>query len=84
MLTLRYDVAVPEHDYDPAKTYLTAPEAAARLGIRPETLRNVVRDNRIDYVRIVGRLLFTAEAVEAYRARSQPGGSPKTGRPPKA
>lgn len=42
-----------------------------------------VTKNSILMVRTYGRVLITPAAVEEYRARSQPEGKPKRGRPKK-
>lgn len=61
--------------------FLTVAQAAASLRIQTQTLRGVIMRGRIPVVRTYGRVLISCADIEAYRARSQPEGEPKRGRP---
>jgi hypothetical protein len=60
---------------------MTAEEAAPLIGIEVGTLRNAMTEGRIEVVNKFGRRLLTPEAVAAYKARTQPDGEIKKGRP---
>ena len=64
--------------------FMTVAQAAASLRIQTQTLRGVILRGRIPVVRTYGRVLIARTDVEAYRARSQPEGEPKRGRPKQA
>lgn len=66
------------------RDYLTVPEAAGELGVHPETVRLAVKQERLPAVRAFGKLLVARADVEAYKARTQPDGVKRVGRPPKA
>ena len=75
---------MPQAPYDSNQTYRTTAEAARDLGVGLTTIRTAVAEDRITFVRIVGRLLFTSEAIEEYRKRTRGEGNVKpTGRPKK-
>lgn len=76
---------MPDSDqpYDPNADYLTVAEAAAKLGIKTQSLRTAIQAGRLPVVRVHGRVLVTTEALAEYRARTQPEGEPRRGRPPK-
>ncbi|WBC17473.1 helix-turn-helix domain-containing protein [Micromonospora sp. WMMA1998] len=50
------------------RTYLTATEAAERLGVSVGTLRNQRSDRRspMRYIKYLGRVLYPLTEVEAY------------------
>ena len=65
-------------------TLYTVQEAAERLGVGETAVRNATNEGRLPFVNKYGRKLIEADALEAYRMRSQPEGAKRTGRPPKA
>lgn len=74
---------VNEPSFDPSSTYLTLAEVSTSLGVAISTVRIAVAEGRLPVVRLYGRVLVDPVAVEEYRARSQPEGKPKRGRPKK-
>jgi excisionase family DNA binding protein len=64
------------------KELYTVEEAASMLGIHVQSIRNAMATGRIAYHKPVPARI-DAEALEAYRRRSQPDGTPRQGRPRK-
>lgn len=60
---------------------LTPTEAAKSLGVTYAAIKMAVLEKRIEYTQLYGRILFTPEAIEAYRNRTQPEGKKSRGRP---
>ena len=69
--------------FDPAGDYLTVAEAAKILGINTQSCRNAAVHGNLKGVTWYGRVLIPRAALEEYRARTQPDGKPRTGRPKK-
>ena len=89
LLCRRYDNSVAdepraEQPIDPTAAYLTLAQVSAALGVAISTVRIAVAEGRLPVVRVYGRVLVDPAAVEEYRARSQPEGKPKRGRPRKS
>jgi excisionase family DNA binding protein len=63
--------------------YLTVQDAAAALTVSESAIRNALLDGRLPFVTKYGRKLISRAEVEAYKARTQPGGVKLVkGRPP--
>lgn len=67
----------------PESELFTMNEAAQELGLSPATVRQAVLAGRIDHVVRYEKRLITRQALEEYRARTQPQGEKRAGRPPK-
>lgn len=72
---------------EPGTTRLTdvmdVQESARSLGISVQTLRGAIYSGRIPAIERWGKTLIMRTDVEAYRARTQPLGVPRKGRPRK-
>ena len=64
--------------------FLSAREGAKYLGVNEFTLRGAIRDQRIESEVRHGRIMISKIQLDAYRAKTQPDGVPKVGRPSKA
>ena len=62
---------------------LTVQEAADLIGITPVTVRSAICTGRLPHVVIYGRKLVKQSDALEYKARTQPEGKPRTGRPRK-
>ena len=63
---------------------LTVQEAAAQMGVTEGAIRLALSQSRLAYVEKYGRKLITRADLDAYKARTQPGGVKRVGRPRKA
>ena len=61
---------------------LTVQDAAKSLGVTDITIRAALTGGRLPFVEKYGRKLIKRSDVEKYRARTQPEGKPRVGRPP--
>lgn len=61
--------------------FLTIPETAQALGLAVSSIHDALYQGRLAFVKMYGRKLITRAEVENYRARTQPTGSKRRGRP---
>ena len=64
--------------------FLSAREGAKYLGVNEFTLRDAIRNQRIASEVRHGRIMISKTHLDSYRAKTQPDGVPKAGRPLKA
>jgi len=64
--------------------YLSARDGAKYLGVTEFTLRDAIRGKRIESEVRLGKIVVSRASLNDYRARTQPNGVPKVGRPSKA
>ena len=62
---------------------LTVTEVATALGVSQAAVRNAIYEGRLASTKMYGKPLVKTIDLEAYRARSQPDGTKRVGRPPK-
>ena len=62
---------------------VTIAQAAGELGVSQSAVRVAIHEKRLPYEEFYGRKLIKRSDLEAYRARSQPDGTKRVGRPPK-
>lgn len=67
----------------PEEGLYTVMEAAEALGVSESAIRNATLQGRLPFVMKWGRKLISTEALEAYKARTQPDGVKLKGRPNK-
>lgn len=63
--------------------FFTVQEAAERIGVTANAIRNATLDGRLPFEQKYGRKVIAAAELEAYRLRSQPEGEKRSGRPRK-
>lgn len=63
--------------------FVTVQEAAAELSIHEATVRKAFYESRLPFVEMYGRKLIPRADLDAYKARTQPAGEKKVGRPRK-
>ncbi len=61
--------------------YLTVKEGAKLLGVSEFTIRDAIRDNRIKSEVILGKIAISRLNLDEYKAKTQPHGVPRVGRP---
>lgn len=61
--------------------YLTVDQAAERLGITTPAVYIAIREKRLPARRLFGRLVVHQRDLDAYQARTQADGQPRTARP---
>lgn len=66
---------------DEEANFFTVKESAEFLGVSPATLRDAMKDKRIKVERRYGRFVLSKAELQEYRAKTQPNGKPKVGRP---
>jgi excisionase family DNA binding protein len=60
---------------------VTVQEAAKELNVSESAIRNATLEGRLPSIFKYNRKLITRAALDAYKARTQPGGAPVKGRP---
>lgn len=62
---------------------LTVSEAASLLGVTQAAIRNAIHGNRLVNTSLYGKRLVSPADLDAYKARTQPEGVKRVGRPRK-
>lgn len=63
------------------ESLMTVREAAEKIGVSENAIRNATLDGRLPFIIKFGRKLITQEAFNEYRIRTQPEGVKLRGRP---
>lgn len=63
------------------ESLMTVREAAEKIGVSENAIRNATLDGRLPFIIKFGRKLITQEAFNEYRIRTQPEGVKLKGRP---
>ena len=61
--------------------YLTIPQVAEELGVKPPTVHGALNKGRLPFVMLYGRKLISRADMNAYKLRTRPGGEKPKGRP---
>lgn len=63
------------------ESLMTIREAAEKIGVSENAIRNATLDSRLPFIVKFGRKLITLEALDEYKIRTQPEGVKLRGRP---